>query len=260
MNQWLLLFMVMILLVFPAYGGIVNVNSPRDGFLALRSEPNVTTGVRLVKIPHATALTLGECQTTADHDTWCRTSYGQKTGWISKRYVVPQHDTGPKPEPGSGAWRIGPEGFGPIKVGMAQAEAEKLLGQKLQHNDSWSDECFFTQVNVAMGAASLQVMDQRVVVVVIGEHHRASSVGGGIVTSEGIRVGDTLAQVDKAYRGVRGFTRKVDRGYEDDYPAVVYWDSGRSRGIAFVYNPRNQRVSEIRAGTRSIYARHEGCG
>ena len=255
MKRSLFLLIVMTLSAFSAEGNIVTVDSPRDGFLALRSEPSVTIGVRLEKIPHATALTLGECRTTEDKDTWCQTSYRGKIGWISKRYVVLQQETKLKP---GGGWRIGPEGFGPITFGMAQAEAEELLGHKLKHNDSWSDECFFTQVNIPEGTASLQVKDHSVVAVATNRHDRSSS-GGGVATSRGIRVGDALAQVDKSYRGLRGFARELDKGEEGDFPAVVYWDSRRNRGILFVYDPRSQRVTDIRAGTKSIYARHEGC-
>jgi uncharacterized protein YraI len=259
MKRWLLLVIVTTLTAFPAYGSNVTVDSPRDGFVALRSEPTVQTGVRLAKIPHATALTLGECRSTADNDIWCRTSYRGKTGWISKRYVAAQHETRPNAEPCGGTWRIGPEGFGPITFGMAQDEAEKLLGQKLEHNDSWSDQCFFSHVNVPGGTGSLQVKGHRVVMVATDQYDLSSGGGGGIATTQGIRVGDTLAQVDKAYRGLGGFAKELDRGIEGDYPAIVYWDSRSNRGISFEYDQGRQRVMGIRAGARSIYARHEGC-
>lgn len=251
---------VMMLSAFPTYGGMVTVDSPRDGFLALRSEPSAQTGVRLARIPHATALTLGECQTTADRSIWCRTSYQGKAGWIAKRYVMPQDKTASKKEAGGGTWRMGPEGFGPITFGMAQSEVEKLLGRRLGHNDSWSDDCFFTQVDVPGGAASIQVKDHRVVVVATDQYDRSSSSGSRIATSRGIRVGDALAQVDEAYRGLEGFKKEVDRGIEGDYPAVVYWDTRSKRGILFEYDQETGLVMGIRAGTRSIYNRHEGCG
>lgn len=43
-------------------GRIVTVNSPGDGFLALRSAPSSETGSRLAKIPHGTAFTIGACR------------------------------------------------------------------------------------------------------------------------------------------------------------------------------------------------------
>jgi uncharacterized protein YraI len=226
MKKWLL-FMGMTIVAFSAYPDIVTVESPRDGFLSLRSEPSVRIGRRLMKIPHATALTLGECRTTADKEIWCRTSYSGETGWISRRYVVSQPDIAPTAELGGGTWQVGPEGFGPITFGMAQAEAENLLGHTLEHNDSWSDECFFSQVNVAGGAVSLQVKNHRVVVVVTDQHDQSSSSDGGISTTQGIRVGDTLAQVEQAYHNFNGLSKEVHKAIEGGYPAVVYWDSRR---------------------------------
>lgn len=64
------------------------VNAPRDGFLALRSEPSTRRGVRLQKIPHGTKVQLGPCKTNADGDTWCQTTYLGRTGWILDRYVL----------------------------------------------------------------------------------------------------------------------------------------------------------------------------
>ncbi len=259
MKKWFLLIMAMTLTTFRVYADIVTVESPRDGFLALRSEPSVKSGARLARIPHATVLELGECRRKADDDTWCRTSYQGMTGWVSRRYVISQHAAGSKAERAAGSWRIGPESFGPITFGMAQAEAERLLGQKLEHNDSWSDDCFFSQVSVPGGAASLQVKDRRVIVAVVDQHHLSSKGSGGIATSRGISVGDTLAQVEKAYVGLPGFKKEFDDGGEFDYPAVVFWDSRGDRGILFEYDRSKQRVWGIRAGTNSIHARHEGC-
>ncbi|MTW22617.1 SH3 domain-containing protein [Allochromatium palmeri] len=70
-----------------AYDDQVIVNSPGDGFLALRSEPTTKGGRRLAKIPHGTTLRLGVCQPTSN-GSWCQTSYQGLTGWILDRYVV----------------------------------------------------------------------------------------------------------------------------------------------------------------------------
>lgn len=66
----------------------VIVNSPDDGFLALRSEPTTKSGKRLAKIPHGTALRLGVCQPTSN-GSWCQTSYAGLSGWVLDRYVMP---------------------------------------------------------------------------------------------------------------------------------------------------------------------------
>lgn len=65
----------------------MRVNSPRAGFLALRSEPSTQSGFRVDKIPHGTELILGDCITTPTKDHWCKTRYLGKTGWILERYL-----------------------------------------------------------------------------------------------------------------------------------------------------------------------------
>lgn len=70
-----------------AYDDPVMVNSPGDGFLALRSEPTSKSGKRLAKIPHGTTLRLGVCQPTPNGN-WCQTSFQGLSGWVLDRYVV----------------------------------------------------------------------------------------------------------------------------------------------------------------------------
>ncbi|WP_428995635.1 SH3 domain-containing protein [Lamprobacter modestohalophilus] len=66
----------------------VTVNTPGDGFLALRSEPTTKSGRRLVKIPHGTPIQLGTCLRDQGGN-WCQTSYNGLSGWVFDRYVVP---------------------------------------------------------------------------------------------------------------------------------------------------------------------------
>lgn len=62
------------------------VNSPGDGFLALRSEPNHERGERLAKIPHGASIQIIGCQDYATtiagrRGRWCRVNYGGQYGW-----------------------------------------------------------------------------------------------------------------------------------------------------------------------------------
>jgi hypothetical protein len=70
----------------PAQRG--TVNTPGDGFLALRTDPSIRIGSRLAKIPHGTKLDLGECTNDSSGGRWCRTRYGGQSGWVFDRYVV----------------------------------------------------------------------------------------------------------------------------------------------------------------------------
>jgi len=68
---------------------LVTVNTPGDGFLALRSEPSAKTGVRLAKIPHGTQLSLGTCTPSSKGSNWCQASYNGFNGWVLDQYVRP---------------------------------------------------------------------------------------------------------------------------------------------------------------------------
>lgn len=63
------------------------VNSPNDGFLALRSQPDSEKGERLTRIPHGTVVTLENCEkqrTTlaGKQGRWCMVTYSGQTGWV----------------------------------------------------------------------------------------------------------------------------------------------------------------------------------
>ncbi len=63
------------------------VNSPGDGFLALRSEPHAEHGERLAQIPHGTVVTLENCEKErvkigSRTGRWCMVTYGDHTGWV----------------------------------------------------------------------------------------------------------------------------------------------------------------------------------
>jgi hypothetical protein len=69
-------------------GQRATVNSPGDGFLALRSEPSVRSGSRLARIPHKTVIELSGCTPDPAGGNWCRTRYGGQSGWVLDLYVV----------------------------------------------------------------------------------------------------------------------------------------------------------------------------
>ena len=63
------------------------VNSPSDGFLALRSEPDAETGERLAQIPHGAVVKLENCEkemvkigSRTGH--WCLVTYRDQTGYV----------------------------------------------------------------------------------------------------------------------------------------------------------------------------------
>ncbi|MEO8648438.1 MAG: hypothetical protein ABI539_04655, partial [Acidobacteriota bacterium] len=69
------------------------VNSPNDGFLALRSEPNADYGERLAKIPHGALVELNDCETESTTiggrtGRWCLVTYRDHTGWVFDAWLV----------------------------------------------------------------------------------------------------------------------------------------------------------------------------
>jgi hypothetical protein len=68
------------------------VNSPRDGFLALRSEPNSETGYRITTIPHGTNITVLGCPNPATvgktRGRWCQVIYNGQSGWAFDAFMI----------------------------------------------------------------------------------------------------------------------------------------------------------------------------
>lgn len=68
------------------------VNSPGDGFLALRTFPSSETGSRILQIPHGATITVGGCLTgnkvRNKTGQWCRASYNGYSGWVYDAYLI----------------------------------------------------------------------------------------------------------------------------------------------------------------------------
>lgn len=63
------------------------VNSPNDGFLALRSQPDSEHGERIAKIPDGAEIEILRCSASSvtiagRSGRWCYVSYGGQTGWV----------------------------------------------------------------------------------------------------------------------------------------------------------------------------------
>ena len=74
-------------------GGTAEVNSPKDGFLALRNLPNVQYGERIAKIPHGATINILMCSddtVTIDTRTghWCMVSYEEQVGWVFDAWLI----------------------------------------------------------------------------------------------------------------------------------------------------------------------------
>ncbi|QQS33814.1 MAG: SH3 domain-containing protein [Acidobacteriota bacterium] len=69
------------------------VNSPGDGFLALRSDPSADVGYRILQIPHGAEVRVISCQDRSIRiggrsGRWCRVRYDGTTGWAFDGWLV----------------------------------------------------------------------------------------------------------------------------------------------------------------------------
>ena len=71
-------------------GTTARVNSPGDGFLALRSFPSSETGTRILKIPHGATVSIGGCLNRVGNKggRWCRASYNGYSGWVNDGWLI----------------------------------------------------------------------------------------------------------------------------------------------------------------------------
>jgi hypothetical protein len=63
------------------------VDSPNDGFLALRNQPDADHGERIAKIPHGAEVEILNCEKAAvtiggRNGRWCQVDYNGRTGWV----------------------------------------------------------------------------------------------------------------------------------------------------------------------------------
>ena len=79
----------------PNRPGVVTarVNSPKDGFLALRNQPDADYGERIAKIPHGSMITIENCDRSAvsiggRSGRWCLVSWNGYEGYVFDAWLV----------------------------------------------------------------------------------------------------------------------------------------------------------------------------
>jgi len=67
-------------------------NSPRDGFLALRSDPSSEIGYRITQIPHGAIVNITSCQGYSyvgkNRGRWCQAGYNGFGGWVFDAFLI----------------------------------------------------------------------------------------------------------------------------------------------------------------------------
>ena len=79
----------------PNRPGVVTarVHSPKDGFLALRNQPDADYGERIAKIPHGSMITIENCDRSAvsiggRSGRWCLVSWNGYEGYVFDAWLV----------------------------------------------------------------------------------------------------------------------------------------------------------------------------
>ena len=148
----------------------------------------------------------------------------------------------------TGGWRITPDGYGPVRIGMTRAQAEAALRTPLE-GEAIDDAAVCIEMSPTRGHRGVYLMflNNRLSRVSIGEE-------GQVRTPRGIGIGATEAQVRRAYpRGLRSEVHEY-RALPARY--LTFW-LRPGRGVRFETG-EDRRVNIIHAGNESIqYV--EGC-
>ncbi len=148
------------------------------------------------------------------------------------------------------SWALTPDGWGPVRIGMTEAQVERALrvrlhGEPLEPGDE--NAC------VEMDSARFPG------VVFMFEDKKLSRISlwekSTITTSRGIGLGASADQIRRAY----GLGLIAAPHYYEDAPAeyLTYWVVKGKRGVRFETDGK-RRVQAIHAGTSAIeYV--EGC-
>jgi hypothetical protein len=149
-----------------------------------------------------------------------------------------------------GSWRLTPDGYGPVRIGMTRAEVERALAIRLRGEplEDGPDAC--VEMSAVRGFPDLNFMFEERRLTRISAHGASR-----VTTPRGIGVRATAAQVRRAYgRGLRA------EGHHYVGPPAEYltfWIRPEQKGVRFETGA-DRRVTVIHAGTSSIQY-IEGC-
>lgn len=152
-------------------------------------------------------------------------------------------------------------GLGPVKIGMTQRQAERVLGARLK--SPFPSE----RSNICWNAIRADRVDPWIYYVILNGrvasiHVDRSGLGGPvvahqIVTDRGIRIGDTDTKVKEAYGPDVNVRVHSQVNTEDEGSVITALTSDKSRGFVFVTSDRE--VIEFRAGLPDAIEMMEGC-
>jgi hypothetical protein len=145
------------------------------------------------------------------------------------------------------AWRLTPDGYGPVRIGMSRAEVARTVGAALV-GEEHTPGCIETHATRGWSGMWFMFEEGRLTRISVSE-------GSRVTTPRGIGVGASEAAVRRAYSGGLAVEPHHYEGLPGRY--LTYWLRLNVRGVRFETD-RSRRVRTIHAGGPSIqYV--EGC-
>jgi hypothetical protein len=146
-------------------------------------------------------------------------------------------------------WRLTPDGYGPVRIGMTRAQVSSALATRLE-GDAIEDEEACVEMAAAQGYRGFYFMF---------EHGRLSRISATepsqATTPLGVGIGAAAARVRRAYGPAMRAETHEYLGRPAEY--LTLWTRGSARGIRFETDS-DRRVTAIHVGGASIrYV--EGC-
>lgn len=148
---------------------------------------------------------------------------------------------------GDGAWRITPDGFGPLKAGMTVAEAATAVGSAFVAAANATPDCGYADWTSA--PAGVRVMLVRDTVV------RIEVTDPGVATAGGARVGDNEGRINSMYAGQ---TLIAPHKYTSGKYIIVTPPADTMHRM--VFETDGQKVTELRSGRMPEVEWTERCG
>jgi len=146
------------------------------------------------------------------------------------------------------SWPLTPDGYGPARIGMTQAEVAKALHTRLTGEAIEDEATCVEKEATAFPGVLFMFEDRKLARVSLWE-------GSKVTTARGIGMGATADAVRRAY----GKAVKAEPHYYEGRPSeyLTVWTVPKKRGVRFETNGK-RRVQAIHAGTSAIqYV--EGC-
>jgi hypothetical protein len=137
-------------------------------------------------------------------------------------------------------WTLGPDGFGPLKIGMSFEQARRIAGARLQPGDP------------GCGQVPLPGHQGVALMFVDGVLHRIDVFKPGIRSAAGVAVGDPVSRVAHAYAGIAQEPNHYDE--QESYLTV-----GPELGRALRFETNKGRIGRFYAGDWTQVQYTEGC-